>query len=77
MQITDKDLDAEKPFHLTLHEVGEKLLLSHAITYDSSQAKTIYGPLRLVQTNHKMMTLRRLIVGLGRAPDGSFVQIDY
>ena len=60
---------------MTPEEVGEKLLLSHAITYDSSQARTIYGPLRLMQTDHKMMTLRRLIVGVGRAPDGAFEQV--
>ena len=74
-QINDKDHEFGKPFELTQQAVGEKLLLSHAITYDSSQARTIYGPLRLLQTDHKMMTLRRLIVGLGRAPDGAFVQI--
>ena len=60
---------------MTPQEVGEKLLLSHAITYDSSQARTIYGDLRLMQTEHEMMTLRRLIVGLGRAPDGNKVQV--
>ena len=60
---------------MTPQEVGEKLLLSHAIAYGSSQARTIYGPLRLMQTDHKMMTLRRLIVGLGRAPDGALVQV--
>ena len=75
-QINDKDEEFGKPFELTHQAVGEKLLLSHAITYDSSQARTIYGPLRLLQTDHKMMTLRRLIVGLGRAPEGCFVQID-
>ena len=74
-QINDKDKQVSEPFELTHEEVGEKLLLSHAITYDSSQARTIYGPLRLLQTDHKMMTLRRLIVGLGKAPDGAFVQI--
>lgn len=75
-QVNDKDKEIGEPFELTQDAVGEKLLLSHAITYDSSQARTIYGPLRLLQTDHKMMTLRRLIVGLGRAPEGCFVQID-
>ena len=74
-QINDKDEEFGKAFELTQEEVGEKLSLSHAITYDSSQARTIYGPLRLLQTDHKMMTLRRLIVGLGRAPYGAFVQV--
>ena len=74
-QINDKDEQQCDTFTMTPQEVGEKLLLSHAITYDSSQARTIYGPLRLMQTDHKMMTLRRLIVGLGRAPDGALVQV--
>ena len=74
-QINDKDEQFGKVFELSPEEVGEKLLLSHAITYGSSQARTIYRLLRLMQTDHKMMTLRRLIVGLGRAPDGAFVQV--
>ena len=74
-QINDKDEEFGKAFEMTPEEAGEKPLLSHAITYDSSQARTIYGPLRLMQTDHKMMTLRRLIVGLGRAPDGALVQV--
>ena len=74
-QINDKDEQQGDTFTMDPQEVGEKLLLSHAITYDSSQARTIYGPLRLMQTDHKMMTLRRLIVGLGRAPDGALVQV--
>ena len=74
-QINDKDEQQCDTFTMTPQEVGEKLLLSHATTDDSSQARTIYGPLRLMQTDHKMMTLRRLIVGLGRAPDGNQVQV--
>ena len=74
-QVNDKDEQVGETFTMTPQEVGEKLLLSHAITYDSSQARTIYGNLRLMQTDHKMMTLRRLIVGLGRAPDGNKVQV--
>ena len=75
-QVNDKDEHIGKEFELTFEEIGQKLLLSHAITYDSSQARTIYGPLMLTQTSHKHMTLRRLIVGLGRAPDGSFVEVE-
>ena len=74
-QVNDKDEQVGETCTMTPQEVGEKLLLSHAITYDSSQARTIYGDLRLMQTDHKMMTLRRLIVGLGRAPDGALVQV--
>jgi len=75
-QVNDKNEMVNKPFELNFEEVGQKLLLSHAITYDSSQARTIYGPIRLTQTSHKHMTLRRLIVGLGRAPDGALVEVE-
>jgi len=74
-QISDRDEDVGEAFEMAAEDFGEKLLLSHAITYDSSQARTIYGPLRLMQTDRKLMTLRRLIVGLGRAPDGALVQV--
>ncbi len=40
-QVNDKSEIVNKPFELTFEEVGQKLLLSHAITYDSSQARTI------------------------------------
>ena len=73
-QISDTDSEIGEPFDLTVDQVGEKLLLSHAITYGSSQARTIYEPLRLLQADHKMVTLRRLIVSLGRSPYGAFVQ---
>ena len=73
-QINDKDEQLGDTFTMAPQEVCEKLLLSHAITYGSSQARTIYGPLRLMQAGHKMMTLRRISVGLGRAPDGNMVQ---
>ena len=49
-------------------ELGEQMRLPHAIAYFSSQARTIYSGLRLTQTSHKLFTMRRLIVGLGRAP---------
>ena len=52
-QVNDKDEQVGETFTLTPHEVGEKLLLSHAITYGSSQARTTYGDLRLMQTGHK------------------------
>jgi hypothetical protein len=57
-------------------EVPKKLRLTYAITYDSSQARTLYGRVRLVQTDHMHMTLRRLIVGLGRAPEGSQIEVE-
>ena len=56
-------------------EVVRDLRLQHAITYDSSQARTIYGPLRLEQTDHRHFSHRRLIVGLGRGPVGSQISV--
>jgi len=56
--------------------VAAKLRLTHAITYFSSQARTILGSLRLVDTASQHFTLRHLIVGLGRAPNGSDVQVE-
>ena len=64
-----------EPFQMTRAEVVGKLRLQHAITYDSSQARTITGPLRLDQTWHKHFSQRRLITGLGRAPEGCQVQV--
>ena len=56
-------------------EVVRDLRLQHAITYDSSQARTIYGPLRLEQTSHRHFSHRRLIVGLGRGPVGRQIMV--
>ena len=63
-------------FELLKVEVAAKLRLTHAITYFSSQARTILGSLRLVDTASQHFTLRHLIVGLGRAPNGSDVQVE-
>ena len=52
------------------------LRLCLAITYDSSQPRTLLGHVRLTQTDHAHMTLRRLIVGLGRAPEGSQLEVE-
>ena len=57
-------------------ELGSKMRLTHAITYFSSQARTIVGGLRLARTSSRLFTLRHLIVGLGRAPIGADVQVE-
>ncbi len=64
--------------HLTIPTimVPSVLRLCFAITYDSSQARTLLGNVRLTQTDHTHMTLRRLIVGLGRAPEGSQLEVE-
>ena len=61
---------------LTEAELASKMRLTHAITYFSSQARTITGGLRLADTNSRRFTIRHLIVGLGRAPNGCDVQVD-
>ena len=63
-------------FVLSKEELSSKMRLCHAITYFSSQARTIVGPLRLAQSNSKLFTLRHLIVGLGRGPVGADIQVE-
>jgi len=65
-----------KSFTLDEKELGSKLRLTHAVTYFSSQARTVKGRLRLSQTSNRLFTIRHLIVGLGRAPAGSAVQVE-
>ena len=61
---------------MTPEYLGSKLRLSYTIPYFSSQARTINGPLRLAQTSHPNFTLRHLIVGLGRGPVSSDIQVE-
>jgi hypothetical protein len=65
-----------EPFSLPTANVPAVLRLCHACTFDSSQARTLYGNVRLTQTSHPRMTLRRLIVGLGRAPEGAQLEVE-
>ena len=57
-------------------DVASKLRLTHAITYFSSQARTILGCLRLSETDSERFNIRCLIVGLGRAPNGWDVEVE-
>ena len=63
-------------FTLPTSVVPYKMRLTHAITYDSAQSRTLRGGVRLTQTSSTRMTLRRLIVGLGRAPNGVEVEVE-
>jgi len=63
------------PFTMATPLVSHKFVPTHAITYDSSQSRTLHNGIRLSQLDHPHMTLRRLIVGLGRAPAGTDVQV--
>ena len=76
--VNDEDEPLGTSFVLTIQELGSKMRLSHAITYFSSQARTIHGELRLAlaQTSSKLFTLRHLIVGLGRGPVGADIQVE-
>jgi len=76
VRVDDKGEAVGEPFSLPAAEVPSKLRLCHAITFDSSQARTLYGNVRLTQTSHPRMNLRRLIVGLGRAPSGEQVEVE-
>ena len=74
--IKDCGEEVGEPFAMPTALLPYKLRLTYAITYDSSQARTLYGKIRLTQTGHPHMTLRRLIVGLGRAPEGRDVEVE-
>ena len=76
VRVNDTDEVVGEPFSMPTENVPLKLRLTYAITYDSSQARTLYGNVRLVQTDHSHMTLRRLIVGLGRAPEGRQLEVE-
>jgi hypothetical protein len=74
VQIDDKDLeDLTKIYTMPTKDLSAKMRLTFAITYDSSQSRTLHGGVRLTQVLHPRMTLRRLITGLGRAPKGEDV----
>ena len=54
-------------FDIELKEVCTNLRLSYASTYDSIQSATCYGNIGLYETEKSNFTVRKLIVGLGRA----------
>ena len=74
--VADDNREIGESSFMTPEDIGSKMRLSYAITYFSSQARTINGPLRLAQTSHKNFTLMRLIVGLGRGPVGGDIQVE-
>ena len=75
-RVKDEGEVVGESFLMDKMELGSKMRLTHAITYFSSQARTIVGGLRLAQTDSRLFTLRHLIVGLGRAPIGADVQVE-
>ena len=76
VKVDDTNEELGKSFVLDTSEVPAKLRLSHAITIDSSQARTIYGNVFVTQTNHAHFSLRRLIVALGRVPDACQLEVE-
>ena len=67
---------SEIPIVVATKRAAQCLRLTHAICYFSTQARTITGPLRLSQTNHTYFSIRHLIVGCGRAPEGSVIEVE-
>ena len=74
--VGDKGEPRGEPFSLAVAEVAKNLRLAHAMCYYSTQARTIYGPMRLAQTRHMMFTMTHLIVGLGRGPTGADIEVE-
>jgi hypothetical protein len=76
VRINDAGGERGEPFEMSLADVARDLRLTHALCYYSCQARTIYGPLRLAQTDSRWFSLRHLIVGLGRAPAGVCMEVE-
>ena len=74
--VDDEDAPMGASFMLTQEELGSKMRLSHTITHFSSQAHTIHGALCLAQTSSSLLTLRHLILGLGRWPVATDIQAE-
>jgi hypothetical protein len=64
------------PFALAVDEVAKSLCPTHALCYCSTQACTIYGPMRLAQPSHPKFELTALSIGLGRWPAGADIEVD-
>ena len=74
--INDDGVHTATSFIVDKKELGSNFRPTHALTYFSTQARTIHGGIRLAQTSHKNFTLRDLVLGLGRAPRGCDVQVE-
>ena len=76
VSINDDGVHTAASFIVDKKELGSNFRPTHALTYFSTQARTIHGGIRLAQTSHKNFTLRDLVLGLGRAPRGCDVQVE-
>ena len=72
----DDDIVGDDKFPMSQAELACNMRLTHAITYFGSQARTIRGGLCLADTDSPRFTIRHLIVGLGRAPNGRDVHVE-
>jgi hypothetical protein len=71
----DDQLVDDIRIEMEVDELTMSSRLSHAVTYFSQQARTIKCSLRLLNTENKNFTIRHLIVGLGRSPEGRLVSV--
>ena len=74
--INDDGAHTSESFIVEQKELGSNFRLTHTLTYFSAQARTIHGGVRLAQTSHRNFTVRYLVLGLGRAPQGCDVQVE-
>jgi hypothetical protein len=65
-----------EPFPLAVDEVAKNLRLTHALCYFSTQARAIYGPMRLAETSHPRFEMMHRILGLGRGPTGADIEVE-
>ena len=84
---TDKNIRLQKlhpanpdkngePFELSYSQCALTMRLQHALTYYSTQGRTLRdGPICLTNTDHDHFTKRHLIVGLSRSGLGRNVYI--
>ncbi len=60
---------------LTPKEVGSYLRLSHAISIDSAQSKTLSGKVRVLESGHTHMSHARLLVAGSRATSSELLAV--
>ena len=71
----DPDKHGE-PFELPHEETATKFRLQHALTYYCAQGRTLRDGLVICgDTDHKMFSMRHLIVGIGRVGVGTQVEV--
>ena len=64
-----------KDASLSHAEAKKCLRLSHAITIDASQSKTLPGKVRVLESGHQHMSRERLLVAASRATSSELLAI--